>query len=56
MPNKIYVAYKPCKKPELIVQWTEHSEFVNVTQYGMNYFEDKIGYYFKQGELICSAD
>jgi hypothetical protein len=55
--NKIYVAYKPCKKPEVLVQWHEGDTFMNITQQaGMNYYEDEIGYYFKSGELECSAD
>ena len=57
MKIKIYVAYKPCQKPEVLVKWTEHDEFVNVTkEAGLNYFEDEIGYYFNHGELICTAD
>jgi len=56
MKTKVYVAYKPCIKPELLVQWNEDDDFMNVTKYGINYYEDEIGYYFIHGELICTID
>jgi hypothetical protein len=29
---------------------------MNLTQYGITYFEDEIGYYYISGELECNAD
>jgi hypothetical protein len=55
--EKIYVAYKPCEKPKLFCKF--HKEWLSpmdLSEYGLGYFEDKIGYYFKSGELICTAD
>jgi hypothetical protein len=55
--EKVYVAYKPCKKPDLIVTFKEGDDPINVTTHGgLGYFEDEIGYYHIVGELICTMD
>lgn len=59
--KKIYVAFKPCKKPNLLIQWNgfggKDPKYINATQeHGIGYFEDDIGYYHICGEMICSMD
>lgn len=41
--NKVYVAYKPCDIPKPLVK-------------GLGWYEDKVGYYCKMGELICTDE
>jgi hypothetical protein len=57
MYKKIYVAYKPDTSPHLLVKWHVDGTFIDLTdQSGITYFEDEIGFYYKQGELICTAE
>jgi hypothetical protein len=56
MVEKIYVAYKPCKKPVLHVKFHKDGPWNNMSESGLGYFEDEIGYYFQHGELVCDAD
>jgi hypothetical protein len=57
MIEKIYVAYKPNTSPHLLVKWHVDGTFIDLTaQNGLTYFEDEIGFYYKQGELECNAD
>lgn len=51
MSKKVYVAHKPCKKPKVLVQFNENESFIDVTNNGLEYYEDEIGYYFISGEL-----
>jgi hypothetical protein len=56
MTKKIYVDYKPCERPKLLVQWRKGDPYMDVSEYGLTYYEDEIGYYYTQGELICNAE
>jgi hypothetical protein len=54
--SKIYVDYKPCDKPLLFCKFHKNGPYNNLSEYGLTYFEDDIGYYFNSGELICDAE
>ena len=55
---KMYVAFKSetVKAPHLICKFHKNSIPVDMSEYGITYFEDEIGWYYKHGELICSSD
>jgi hypothetical protein len=56
MNEKIYVAYKPCDKPILHVKFHKDGPWNDMSEHGIGYFEDEIGYYSIQGELVCDAE
>jgi|WetSurMetagenome_2_1015567.scaffolds.fasta_scaffold1628295_2 hypothetical protein len=56
MGSKIYVAYKPCGKPTLHVKFHKDGPWNDMSESGIGYFEDEIGYYSIVGELICDAE
>ena len=47
LPINIYVALKSLGETEPITEFH---------QFGIRYFEDEKGWYFKHGELECNAD
>ena len=55
--EKVYVAYKPCKKPKAQFQWNgyggKNPKFTGIP--GVCYFEDEVGYYWVMGELECDV-
>lgn len=55
---KVYVAYKPKQKesPHLHCKFHKDSPPIDLYEYGIRYFEDEIGWYYKHGELICTPD
>ena len=54
--EKIYVAYKPCEKPILFCKFNKDGPWNNMSESSIGYYEDEIGYYSIQGELICTAE
>jgi len=56
--KKIYVALKKDTKnhPHLHCKFHKNSPVMDLYEYGIRYFENKIGWYYKYGELICTAD
>lgn len=44
--EKIYIKYKPCDEPNLGI----------FSDSGIHCYEDEIGYYYLQGELICNKE
>jgi hypothetical protein len=53
---KVYVAYKPCERPVLYCKFREDGPWNNMSESGIGYYEDEVGYYSIKGELICSID
>ena len=53
---KVYVAYKPCEKPTLHVKFHKDGPWNDLSENGLTYYEDEVGYYYKQGELVCDAE
>jgi len=54
--EKVYVAFKPCNKPVLHCQFNERGPWNDMSEHGVGYYEDEIGYYYMYGELVCDAE
>jgi len=58
MEKKIYVLTKTenNEQPHLICKFHEKSSPIDLYKYGLRFFEDEIGWYYKSKELVCTLD
>jgi len=56
--EKVYVAYKELgeTEPEIMCKFHKKGPWQNLSEHGLGYYEDEVGWYFMCGEIECTAD